>query len=114
MPQVQYEPGTCFPKHYSHSSILTSQRFTYLEILTPKSSLWTGMALPLPTGAARNTCIVVGQSTVWEPQIIHESSCAPEELKKGWRSQNKCVHVLENPELSLDLPYLISYICIFE
>ena len=59
------------------------------------------MALPLPTGAARNTCVVVGQSTVWEP---HESSCASEELKKGWRSQNKCVHVLENPELSLDLP----------
>ena len=47
---------------------------------------------------------MVGQSTGWEPQIIHESSCAPEGLKKGWRSQNKCVHVLENPELSLDLP----------
>ena len=89
MPQVQYQPGTWFPKHYSHS-ILMGQMFTYLEILTPKSSPWTGMALPLPTGAARNTCVVVGQSTVWEPQIIHESSCAPEEL--------------ENPELSLDPP----------
>ena len=62
------------------------------------------MALPLPTGAARNTCVVVGQSTVWEPQIIHESSCAPEEFKKGLEVTNKCVHVLENPELSLDPP----------
>ena len=80
------------------------QRFTYLEILTPKSSPWNGITLPLPTGAARSTCVVVGQSTVWEPQIIHESSYAPEELKEGWRSQNKCVHILENPKLSLDLP----------
>ena len=55
------------------------QGFTYLEILTPKSSPWTVIALLLPTGAARSTCIVVDQGSVWEPQI-------------------------ENPELSLDLP----------
>ena len=45
---------------------------------------------------------MVGHSTVWEPQVTHV--CAPEELKEGRRSQSKCVNVLENPELSLDLP----------
>ena len=46
---------------------------------------------------------MVGHSTVWEPWVTHESFCAPEELKEGRRSQSKCVHVLESPELSLDL-----------
>ena len=60
------------------------------------------MALPLPTGAARSACAVVGHSTVWELRVTHESSCAPEESKKGRMSQSK--YVLENPELSLDMP----------
>ena len=38
--------------------------------------------------------------TTGNPLVI----CALEELKEGRRSQSKCVNVLENPELSLDLP----------
>ena len=102
--QVEYQPGTCFLKHNDHSSIFIGQRSSHFEILTPKALPWTGIILPLPTGAARRVSTVVGHSTVWEPWVTPELSCAPEELKEGRRSQSKCVHILENPELSLDLP----------
>ena len=46
---------------------------SHFEILTPKASCWTGITLPLPTGAARSACAVVGHSTVWEPWVTHES-----------------------------------------
>ena len=101
--QVEYQPGTCFLKHNDHSSIFIGQRSSHFEILTPKASPWTGITLPLPTGVTNRTCTLVGHSTAWEPWIIHESVCEPEGLKEGWRPQSKCVHVFENPELSLDL-----------
>ena len=76
---------------------------------TLKASLWTGVTLLSPTGAARSTWEALLMLWVERPHflgswMIHRAFCAPEGLKEGWRSKRKHVCVLENPGLSLDLP----------
>ena len=83
--------------------------FTSQNPKTLKASLWTGVTLLSPTGAARSTCeaplmLWVVRAQCLGSWMIHKVFCAPEGLKEGWRSKRKHVCVLENPGLSLDLP----------
>ena len=68
---------------------------------TLKPSLWTGVTLLSPTGAARSTWEAPLVLWVERPHclgswMIHGAFCAPEGLKEGWRSKRKHVCVLEN------------------